>query len=382
MTSGDQLAEALAAAYPELAEVAAAAPDPVYLVGGAVRDLLSGRGRADIDLVVEGDPGALARALGAEPLAAHSRFGTLKVDLDGHEVDIAATRRESYVRPGALPTVELGAPIRTDLARRDFTVNAMAVDLAEPRELIDPYDGRADLGAGVLRAIHGASFRDDPTRAIRAARYAARFRFEVEPGTRELLRAADLSTVTPERRGGELRKLAEEGTAVPALELLVGWGLIELRGGGSFALAHEVDRLMAGPPWSEEADRAEAILAAALGPVRLAEGGGGTAAARSSWRPPTPLADTRPSRPSEAVRLARGHDPIEVVLARAAGAEWLDDWLHWREVSLDITGADLTAAGLSGPAVGEALEAALTAKLDGEAPTRADELRLALAQRR
>jgi len=364
MTSGDELAEALAAAYPELADVAAAAPDPVYLVGGAVRDLLLGRGRADIDLVVEGDPAALARALDAEPLAAHSRFGTLKVDLDGHEIDIAATRRESYVRPGALPTVDPGAPIRTDLARRDFTVNAMAVALAEPRELIDPYDGQADLEAGVLRVIHGGSFVDDPTRAIRAARYAARFGFGIEPGTRELLQAADLTTVTPERRGAELRKLAEEESAVRALELLAGWGLVEPREGGeSFALARDVNRLMAAAPWSEEADRAQAILAAALGP----------------WTGGDSLVSGDPARPSEGVRLACGHDPIELVLARAAGAEWLDDWLRWREVSLEISGTDLTAAGLEGPVVGEALERALTAKLDGEAPTRADELRIALA---
>jgi len=363
MTSGEELAEALDAAYPELAGVAAAAPDPVYLVGGAVRDLLLGRGRADVDLVVEGDPAALALALGAEALAAHSRFGTLKVDLDGHEVDIAAARRERYVRPGALPTVEPGAPIRTDLARRDFTVNAMAVPLAEPRELIDPYDGQVDLGAGLLRAIHDASFVDDPTRAIRAARYAARFGFAIEPGTRELLRATDLGTVTPERRWGELRKLAAEASAVAALELLAGWGLIRPREGGEpFALARAVDRLTAAPPWSREAARAEAILAAALGP--------------ESSRA---LAEARPSRPSEAVRLARGHDAIELVLARAAGAEWLDDWLHWRDIRLEIDGTDLTAAGLTGPAVGQALEAALVAKLDGQAPTRAHELRIALA---
>ncbi|MBS1893627.1 MAG: CCA tRNA nucleotidyltransferase [Actinobacteria bacterium] len=365
MTSGDELAEALAAAYPELAEVEAMAPDPVYLVGGAVRDLLLGRGRADIDLVVEGDPAALGRALGAEALAAHSRFGTLKVDLDGHEIDIAAARRESYARPGALPTVELGAPIRTDLARRDFTVNAMAVGLAEPRELIDPYDGQADLEAGVLRAIHAGSFVDDPTRGIRAARYAARFGFAIEPGTRELLRAADLRMVTVERRWAELRKLAEEASAVRALELLAGWGLVEPREGGeSFALARDVDRLLAALPWAGEADRAEAILAAALGP----------------WR--DPFAGSVPALPSEGVRMARGHDPIELVLARAAGATWLDDWLGWREVRLEITGTDLTAAGLEGPAIGEALERALAAKLDGNAPTRADELHHALEQRR
>ena len=107
----------------------------------------------------------------------------------GEELDLAATRRERYARPGALPTVDLGAPIRTDLARRDFTVNAMAIPLAEPHELLDPYDGQVDLQAGVLRVIHDASFVDDPTRAIRAARYAARFGFGIEEGTRELLLA-------------------------------------------------------------------------------------------------------------------------------------------------------------------------------------------------
>jgi tRNA nucleotidyltransferase (CCA-adding enzyme) len=364
MTSGEGLAEALAAAYPELATVAAAAPDPVYLVGGAVRDLLLGRGRADIDLVVEGDPEALAAALGAEPLAAHSRFGTLKVELGGEEIDIAAARRERYLRPGALPTVEVGAPIRTDLARRDFTVNAMAVPLAEPTQLLDPYDGQADLERGLLRVIHDASFVDDPTRAIRAARYSARFGFGLEMETRELLLRSDLETVTVERRAAELRRLAQEENATRGLELLAGWGLVEPRAGGeSFALARDLNRLMATPPWSAEADRAEAILAAALGP----EAGEGT------------LASAHPSRPSEGVALARGHDPIELVLARAAGATWLDDWLTWREVTLEITGTDLIAAGLQGPAVGRALEAALEAKLDGSAPTRADELRVALA---
>jgi tRNA nucleotidyltransferase (CCA-adding enzyme) len=377
MDTDRNLAEALAAAYPELARIAAAAPDPVYLVGGAVRDLMLGRGRADIDLVVEGDPAALAAALGAEPLVAHERFGTLKVRLGDEELDLAAARRESYAAPGALPTVELGAPIRTDLARRDFTVNAMAVPLAEPGELLDPYDGMADLERGRLRAIHDASFVDDPTRAIRAARYAARFGFGIEPRTRELLQATDLGTVSTERRAGELRRLAEEATAVRGLELLAGWGLIEPRAGGeSFALARDVNRLLAAPPWSAEADRAEAILAAALGPAPGV--GPGTDAAAGSGDTVPGWATARPASPSEAVALVRGRDPIEIVLARAAGATWLDDWLGWRGVSLEITGADLTAAGLQGPAVGEALARALAAKLDGNAPTRAEELRVAL----
>ena len=363
MSGGAALAGALAAADPELADIAAAASDPVYLVGGAVRDLLLGRGRADIDLVVEGDPRRLAAAIDAEPLAEHSRFGTLKVAWRGEGIDLAAARRESYPRPGALPLVDLGASIRADLARRDFTVNALAVPLAEPREVIDPYDGGVDLRAGVLRVIHDASFADDPTRAIRAARYAARFGFAIESRTRELLLSTDLGAVTAERRAEELRRLAAEGDATRGLELLAGWELIELRPGGeSLALARDVNRLLAAPPWAGEADRAEAILAAALGPE---------AGERD-------LAQAHPTRPSEAVGLARGRDPIELVLARAAGAEWLDDWLDWRAVTLEITGTDLTSAGLSGPAVGAGLEAALRAKLDGEAPTRADELRIAL----
>jgi tRNA nucleotidyltransferase (CCA-adding enzyme) len=378
MTSSGGLPEALAAAYPELAEVAAAAPDPVYLVGGAVRDLMLGRGRADIDLVVEGDPEALAAALGAEPVVVHSRFGTIKVDWNGEEIDLAAARRESYARPGALPTVDLGAPIRTDLARRDFTVNAMAIPLADPADLLDPYDGQVDLRDGLLRVIHDRSFVDDPTRAIRAARYATRFGFGIEPHTRELLQAADLTTVTPERRAEELRRLAREERGVRGLELLAGWGLVEPRPGGeSFALARDVDRLLATPAWVGEVDRADAILAAAG--VLDAPGDG---SASDPFARAAELAAAHPARPSEGAALARGVDPLVLVLARAMGAAWLDDWLQWREATLEIGGADLTAAGLSGPAIGRGLAAALAAKLDGEAPTRADQLRIALAQPR
>jgi tRNA nucleotidyltransferase (CCA-adding enzyme) len=402
MTDRPDLGAALAAAYPELAAVAAVAPDPVYLVGGAVRDLILGRGRADIDLVVEGDPAALAAALGAEPLVTHPRFGTMKVDWNGEELDLAASRRESYARPGALPTVELGAPIRTDLARRDFTVNAMAIPLADPTDLLDPYDGQVDLREGLLRAIHDRSFLDDPTRAIRAARYAGRFGFELEPGTRDLLLATDLGTVTPERRAEELRRMAAEERGVRGLELLAGWGLVEPRPGGeSFALARDVERLLAMPAWAGEVDRPDAILAAAgvleaaptdgreVGTVESpgdeeeisipAAGADRSPAADPVFRRAAELATARPTRPSEGAALARGVDPLVLVLARGMGAGWLDNWLDWRQVRLEIGGADLTAAGLSGPAVGRGLDAALAAKLDGEAPNRADELRVALA---
>src|SRR6476661_6274039 len=125
----DNLAEAMRDAYPELEAVREIAAGPVYLVGGAVRDLLLGRGRSDIDLVAVGDAGGLATRLGAETVE-HERFATAKVELDGHEIDIATARTETYPSPGALPVVEPAASIEEDLGRRDFTINAMAVPLS------------------------------------------------------------------------------------------------------------------------------------------------------------------------------------------------------------------------------------------------------------
>lgn len=359
----EDLAGALRSAYPELTVLREAASDPVYLVGGAVRDLLLGRGRADIDVVVEGDAGALAARLGAGAVE-HERFATAKVELDGHEIDIAMARTETYPHPGALPEVAPAAGVEADLGRRDFTINAMAIPLGDDPQLIDPHGGRGDLELGLLRILHPSSFADDPTRALRAARYAARFGFGLEPGTAELLLATDLSTVSPDRRQAELLRLAEEAAAPRGLALLSEWGLTELREGGG-ELAARTAELLAAPPWEGVAPRPQAVLAAALGP------------AAGEYE----LATAEPGRPSRAVELARGRDPVELVLARALGAEWLDDYVErWRAIELEIDGDDLIAAGVpQGPALGRGLAAALRAKLDGEVAGREPELAVALA---
>jgi tRNA nucleotidyltransferase (CCA-adding enzyme) len=358
----DKLAEALRRAHPELEAVREAAGAPVYLVGGSVRDLLLGRPRSDVDLVVEGSAAELASALGAE-VVEHERFATAKVGLDGHEVDIAAARAETYARPGALPDVEPAADIAADLGRRDFTINAMAIPLRGEPALIDPYGGRADLEAGLLRVLHDRSFTDDPTRALRAARYAARFGFEPEPETAELLRETDLGTVSAERREAELLRLAAEPGAARGFELLAEWGLVEPRPGG-VELAARVAELLGAAPWNGIAPRDRTVLAAALGPAGAEE----------------ELAAARPPRPSEAVALARGRDPVELALGRALGAEWLDRYLlEWRSVGLEIDGRDLIAAGVpEGPALGRGLAAALRRKLDGEVSGRETELKAAL----
>jgi tRNA nucleotidyltransferase (CCA-adding enzyme) len=358
----ESIAEALEHMHPELAPVREAGGDPVYLVGGAVRDLLLGRGRADVDLVVEGDAAALAERLGAE-VTAHERFGTAKLNLNGHEIDIASARSESYPRPGALPVVSPGADLAADLRRRDFTINAMAIPLRGEPRLIDPHGGEADLATRQLRVLHDDSFVDDPTRALRAARYASRFGFGLEERAAELIRRADLGTVSADRRNAELLRLAAEENAASGFALLADWGLLGLRTNG-VELFEKAIELLDGDPWRDAAPRARTLLAAALGPAR-----GEVALARAE-----------PERPSQAVALAAPHDGIELVLARALGADWLDRYVReWRDVTLEIDGSDLIGAGLAqGPALGRGLEEALRRKLDGEVSGREQELAAAL----
>ncbi len=150
----------------------------VYLVGGPVRDLLLEHPSLDVDVVVEGDAIALARetsdALGAR-VVTHRHFGTATVKTPGFALDLATAREETYARPGALPTVR-PASILADLARRDFTVNAMALALNGDRrgDLLDPHGGRADLVAAARGlARDAAAGRLDPA-AITEATVASR----------------------------------------------------------------------------------------------------------------------------------------------------------------------------------------------------------------
>ncbi len=362
----DKLEAEMHRAYPELDAIREVAESPVYLVGGAVRDLLLGRGRADLDLVVEGDAAGLAAGLGAE-WSEHGRFGTAKVAIGGHEVDVARARTESYPQPGGLPVVEPAASIEDDLGRRDFTVNAMAIPLEGSARLIDPHGGRADLEAGLLRVLHSDSFVDDPTRSIRAARYAARLGLRLEGKTEELLRATDLSTISADRRDAEMMRLAAEPTAPEAYRLLGEWGLVDLREGG-VELARRVSELLEMPLWELRAERDRAVHRAATG----APGG------------ELDLASASPARPSEAVALATAYGAVEQVLARAHGADWLDDYREsWSSIELEIGGEDLLAAGIAeGPAIGRGLAEAKRRKIDGEISGRDEELAAALAAAR
>ncbi len=340
-----------------------AARVPAYLVGGVVRDLLLGREVTDLDVAIEGDPEALTDLPGFS-LERDGLFLTGRLEQGDVKIDVAQSRAETYPEPGALPEVR-PASITEDLARRDFTVNAMAFSVSGGRDLLDPHGGLEDLRAGLLRVLHQGSFADDPTRALRAARYAARFGFELDADTARLLRDADLSAVSEDRIDNELRRISAEEDPAAALGLIAGWGLMPSLDPEAPGRVAEVTRLASAPPWSDWAERELAVLLAIVRPLpQIRE-----------------LAAATPERPSEAVQLAATWDPAQLLVARALGAEWLDRYAdEWRHVRLEITGDDLLAEGIpEGPAVGRGLEAALSGKLDGEISGRNDELRIALA---
>jgi len=188
----------------------------LYLVGGVVRDLLLGQASFDLDLVVEGDAINLAQQLtqvNQGKLVTHPRFNTAKLQWNKWSVDLASARSEIYVKPGALPSVKPSS-INSDLLRRDFTINAMAIELNPSRygELIDLYGGRDDLEHKLIRILHEGSFTDDATRIWRSLRYEQRLNFQLELTTLELLNRdiPMLDTISGDRIRHELELILKE----------------------------------------------------------------------------------------------------------------------------------------------------------------------------
>ncbi|MFC1939811.1 CCA tRNA nucleotidyltransferase [Chloroflexota bacterium] len=196
--------------------VAASQGQRLYLVGGVVRDLLLGRTNLDLDLVVEGNAVELAQRLAGTTrgkLTTHHRFHTAKLRWDTWSVDFATARSETYEKPGALPKVQPGSLV-SDLFRRDFTINAMAIDIdpAHYGQLIDLYGGMDDLGQKLISILHEKSFIDDATRIWRGLRYEQRLDFQLEANTRELLERdlPMLDTISGDRIRHELELVLKE----------------------------------------------------------------------------------------------------------------------------------------------------------------------------
>lgn len=426
----------------------------VALVGGAVRDLLTERVPRELDVVVSaggervGDrrpgPSSGAAAMGAAPAGAaatgaaatgaaaafaadladalgggvrcHERFGTALVIAPGVRVDVATRRAESYPRPGALPEVRWAAEAE-DLARRDFTVNAIALRLAGPArgQLRAVGEALDDLEQRVLRVLHARSFEDDPTRILRLHRYAARLDFAIDAETARLaadaIEAGALATVSRARVGAELALALREPDVsatlaglerggvldalsltlraellADALELLPDDGEVAPLALGSLLLgvdAHAIRERLDG--WELPAAEREVVVEAATRAQELARA---LAAAE---------------RRSEVAELLHGLSPETVALAGSAGErgrpepteggepeaiaggrvhERARDYLERiRHERLSIDGEDLLAAGVArGPEVGRALRRALARRLDGEiGASREEQLAAALA---
>ncbi|HEV7484203.1 MAG TPA: hypothetical protein VGQ65_00870 [Thermoanaerobaculia bacterium] len=216
-------------------EVAAEKELRPFLVGGPVRDLLLGRHDVvDIDLTLEDGASTLARAIAKKingRLRSFPQFLTYKITAEGlPEIDIATARKERYRSPGALPTVTAGR-LKDDLLRRDFSINAMALDLTTG-ELHDPSGGERDLAAMAVRVLHDQSFLDDPTRIFRAVRLATRLGFSLEAGTARLLDRAvadgALASIARERIWRELFLAFEEESAPNAVAALSAAGVLEV----------------------------------------------------------------------------------------------------------------------------------------------------------
>ncbi|RIL05576.1 MAG: hypothetical protein DCC71_09915 [Proteobacteria bacterium] len=393
----------------------------VHLVGGPVRDFLLGRALRDLDLIVEPrdgqsvDADGLARgvALADAEVVSHDRFGTVRIARGGAAIDVATVRRERYVQPGALPTVEPGS-LDDDLRRRDFTVNALAIPLTTAARrgrpaVIDPEDGRGDLAAGVLRVFHPQSFHDDPTRALRAARLAVRLGFRLSRGSRSALRdavaAGAFGGVSGERYRREIEKLFSDARLgldpAAALRLLAEWHVLgALEPGLSLPpkarpALRRLGRAIAAPPIEDlRGEPWMAGLALWLADVDA------TSRRRTLRRlalrgdPAQRLTDfpKRRDRMLRQLARARGRGAVDAVLADASDEELLAllacaepasrrRILRWanedRRRRPPVTGNDLVAAGLSGPAVGAALSRIRLGWLDGTVRTRDEAIVLA-----
>jgi poly(A) polymerase len=375
----------------------------VALVGGAVRDLLlhrvhndPWRGLPDLDLVVQGRASELAKGL-VDDLSGqlgpgvvlrcqeHGAYGTVELELNlaGQQVllDVATARCETYPVPAENPLVSFGC-LADDLARRDFSINAMALELASGT-LLDPHGGQADLERRQLRFLHDGSVRDDPTRLVRGARYAARLGLELDAASAGQAlstlatwpwawRQGDPPAQAPAALGTRLRMelelLLEREPWLAALGALQRWGALVLLD----------PALQTDTQWSRRLRWAArlglpllvALVAGARQPLALAE------RLQLPHRQHRLLAQWLELRrrleehqlagfplvPEYwcALLEASGCSPEAVALALACGngprrplLRWL---LRWRQVKAELTAADLLAAGMrQGPELGQRL---------------------------
>ncbi|GBD10642.1 CCA-adding enzyme [bacterium HR23] len=379
-----------------IGQVALQRGQPLYLVGGPVRDLLLRRPVMDIDLVTEGDAVDLARAVAQRfggQVSAVSQFLTAKVRFPLWTVDLATARREIYPSPGALPVVQPGS-IHDDLARRDFTINAIAIDLTPARwgHLLDPFGGYGDVQGRLVRILHDRSFQDDATRILRALRYEQRLGFALEAHTCYALKRdrGFLDTISGDRLRREVERVFQEpmpervlgrahdlgvlGSLFPGLQ----WGeehrqaLIRWREEGREVSPLLFLALLAYPLSLE---RAEALVRRLRLPRRWAEVVRHTLQAReivARWASPP-----RPSQVIESLAPLRPEavEACAILSTEQAHRQTLRAYLDtWRSLRPRLSAMDLLALGVpQGPWVGRLLAELRARVADGLLATEEEE---------
>ena len=378
-------------------EVCSAQGIELYLVGGAVRDMLLSLPAIDLDLtIVTSDPAfasILAGGLGGSVVAS-SQFGTFKLRVGDTLIDLAMARTERYAEPGALPNVTPGS-IDEDIARRDFSINAMAVSLGGSwGELLDHFDGRGDLERGLIRVLHHNSFVDDATRVVRAIRYAGRLDFQIENRTRQLLGRdlTRLDTIKGDRLRHELERVFDEPRAASILRLLRGtWVLDAIHP----ALEVHDSALAAIDELAQQPSQRNRLVFLSL----LAYDAPSSSSQELAWRLNMDSGWARVIRhtaalreelsrlsvadmkPSQIYEILHAYDPdtiraCSLVASDPLATSRLQHYLsELRHVTSLLDGNDLISLGaMEGPAVGELLRAIRMARMDGLLSTRSDEI--------
>jgi tRNA nucleotidyltransferase (CCA-adding enzyme) len=376
----------------------------LYLVGGFVRDLLLNHHSLDLDLVIEGDAISLAKNIALitkADLLIHPHFGTAKLGYSNFTLDIATARSETYARPGALPTVN-PATLSTDLSRRDFSINAMAISLNcdDYGKLIDPCGGKNDLDKHLIRVLHPDSFREDATRILRAFRYQQRLDFVFETQTEELIRRdiSMLDTISGDRLRNELELILREEYPEKILKQLEGIGILK-KLNSSLSFGEEAYKEFKKARSYNSADKLYSLYLCLLiyplsyseikqfiqrlnVPLVLARAMKDTIKLKSKLH----LLTAHSIRHSEIFFLLNEYDLLaiyanDITSKLPAVHSNIDLFLNrLRNIEPSINGEELINLGIpAGPVLGKILKAVHRAKLDGEVSSKEEELRLALS---
>jgi len=379
-----------------IANLAASLGMPCYVVGGFVRDLLLGKPVNDLDVVVEGDAIELGKKLVESyggKLTPHFKFHTAIWNLPDSDdfVDLITTRKETYDRPGALPSVT-PSTLADDLSRRDFTINAMAMRLDGEGfgEIFDPLKGHTDLERGVIRVLHPRSFVDDPTRIFRAIRYEGRYSFQLEPATLEQINPESLKvlhSLSGERLRHELDLIFDEDRSAGMMLRVASLGVLEAihpmipEFDQDYADYLEMDaqldfpadrRTMGYMLWFMDLSEEDVILLA----NRLDFTNELTLSVWAAAQLKRSLVHLFGAKPSEWTYAMEKLPPLSIYAVYLVTREnsLLSYLSIWRHVRAHTTGDDLKKRGvLPGPRFGEILLRLRSAWLDGEAVSAQEE---------